>query len=172
MLGTFLLDTGFRFSEAFKFTLVNGKASLRAGTTKNDKGRQVSLTARVAGCEVPARLAHPREARRRHPTEGCMGLVLAPLAAGDQGGPVRGRDAAHPASPCASRLVQRGVSLYVVKEWLGHSSIKVTERYAHLAQYNLSGALAALEGKPVGVVESPSREVTTCHATAPEGEAV
>jgi len=42
-------------------------------------------------------------------------------------------------------LVQRGVSLYVVKEWLGHSSIKVTERYVHLAQGNLSGALAALE---------------------------
>jgi integrase/recombinase XerD len=33
----------------------------------------------------------------------------------------------------ASWLVAAGVSLYVVKDLLGHSSITVTERYAHLA---------------------------------------
>ncbi|WP_236871637.1 tyrosine-type recombinase/integrase [Burkholderia pseudomallei] len=33
----------------------------------------------------------------------------------------------------ASWLVMAGVSLYVVKDRLGHSSITVTERYAHLA---------------------------------------
>ena len=33
---------------------------------------------------------------------------------------------------CASRLVNKGVDLYVVKVWLGHSSIQVTEKYAHL----------------------------------------
>lgn len=33
----------------------------------------------------------------------------------------------------ASKLVQRGVSLYVVKDLMGHASIKTTERYAHLA---------------------------------------
>lgn len=44
---------------------------------------------------------------------------------------------------CASHLVQgtwgRALSLYEVKEWLGHSSIKVTERYAHLAPEGLRG---------------------------------
>ena len=31
---------------------------------------------------------------------------------------------------CASRLVQRGVPLLVVKEWLGHNDIKMTLRYS------------------------------------------
>jgi site-specific recombinase XerD len=33
---------------------------------------------------------------------------------------------------CASRMVRKGTSLYTVKEILGHSSITVTEKYAHL----------------------------------------
>ena len=47
---------------------------------------------------------------------------------------------------CASRLVNKGVDLYVVKEWLGHSSIQITERYAHLNPTKLTQALDVLEG--------------------------
>ena len=47
---------------------------------------------------------------------------------------------------CASRLVNAGVDLYVVKEWLGHSSIQVTERYAHLAPHKLAHAAMILDG--------------------------
>ena len=32
----------------------------------------------------------------------------------------------------ATRLIDKGIDLYTVKEWLGHSTIQVTERYAHL----------------------------------------
>lgn len=46
---------------------------------------------------------------------------------------------------CASRLVQRGVDLYTVKAYLGHSSIQVTERYAHLNPQNLKDAVKVLE---------------------------
>ena len=46
---------------------------------------------------------------------------------------------------CASRLVNAGVDLYVVKEWLGHSSIKITERYAHLDPEKLATAMQHLE---------------------------
>ena len=47
----------------------------------------------------------------------------------------------------ASWLVMEGVSLYVVRDLLGHSSIKMTERYAHLAQSALVQAVAVLDGK-------------------------
>ncbi|WP_224961840.1 tyrosine-type recombinase/integrase [Geomonas subterranea] len=46
---------------------------------------------------------------------------------------------------CASRLVNKGVDLYVVKEWLGHSSIQITERYAHLNPAKLVHAVEMLE---------------------------
>ena len=34
----------------------------------------------------------------------------------------------------ASRLIQNGMSVYEVREILGHSDIKTTMRYAHLEQ--------------------------------------
>jgi len=44
----------------------------------------------------------------------------------------------------ASALVQRGVSLYAVKELLGHENIKTTQIYSHLQQHNLSIAVHLL----------------------------
>ena len=162
-----LIDTGLRFSEALKFTLVDGQAVVTDGKTKAAT-RRVPLTERahvgalyLAGSPLYAELAadpRPKAAwdyvahRWARVTRECRcpDVTLHILR-----------------HTCASRLVQRGVNLYVVKEWLGHSSVKVTERYAHLAQDSLSHALAALEGRPVGVPSSPSGEVTTCHATTP-----
>ena len=46
---------------------------------------------------------------------------------------------------CASRMVNAGVDLYVVKEVLGHASIQVTEKYAHLAPHKLIDAMSVLE---------------------------
>jgi len=47
---------------------------------------------------------------------------------------------------CASRLVQRGVDIRRVKEWLGHADISMTMRYAHLAPDDLYAAASVLEG--------------------------
>ena len=44
----------------------------------------------------------------------------------------------------ASALVQRGVSLYAVKELLGHENIKTTQIYSHLQKENLMEAVNLL----------------------------
>ncbi len=45
---------------------------------------------------------------------------------------------------CASRLAQAGVSMMVIKEWLGHRNIATTSRYTHLAPKDLRNAAQVL----------------------------
>lgn len=47
---------------------------------------------------------------------------------------------------CAAWLVSAGVPLTEVRDLLGHSSVKMTEKYAHLAPENVRAAVAVLEG--------------------------
>ncbi len=47
---------------------------------------------------------------------------------------------------CAAWLVSAGVPLTEVRDLLGHSTINMTERYAHLAPENVRAAVALLEG--------------------------
>ncbi len=44
----------------------------------------------------------------------------------------------------ASRLIQKGASLFVVKELLGHEDIKTTQIYSHLQTQNLVDAVTLL----------------------------
>ncbi len=46
----------------------------------------------------------------------------------------------------ASWLMQAGAALVDVRDLLGHASVEMTERYAHLAPERLRGAVARLEG--------------------------
>lgn len=50
----------------------------------------------------------------------------------------------------ASQLAIAGVPLKVIQELLGHASIEMTMRYAHLAESALQGAVAVLDRAPVG----------------------
>ena len=45
---------------------------------------------------------------------------------------------------CASRLVQRGVPILLVKDWLGHEDIENTMIYAHLAPKALHSVVEVL----------------------------
>jgi site-specific recombinase XerD len=44
----------------------------------------------------------------------------------------------------ASNLIQKGVSLYVIKELLGHEDFKTTQMYSHLQHQNLADAVNLL----------------------------
>ena len=50
---------------------------------------------------------------------------------------------------CAAWLVSDNVPLTAVRDLLGHTTIKMTERYAHLAPENVRLAVATLDGKEV-----------------------
>jgi integrase len=45
----------------------------------------------------------------------------------------------------ASRLAESGVDLYTIKTLLGHSTIALTERYSHLSDGALQGAMRTLD---------------------------
>lgn len=51
---------------------------------------------------------------------------------------------------CASRLVRGGIDLRRVQMWLGHQTLQMTMRYAHLATRDLEACLPVLEGRPTG----------------------
>lgn len=51
----------------------------------------------------------------------------------------------------ASNLAQKGVSLYVIKELLGHSSISTTEIYSHLNVDSLREAVDKLNNSPLNL---------------------
>src|SRR3546814_19260231 len=54
----------------------------------------------------------------------------------------------------ATRMVDAGINIFVIKEWMGHKRIEPTLRYAHVKQQHLQDALdqageyfAKLDGK-------------------------
>ncbi len=49
---------------------------------------------------------------------------------------------------CASRLVQGGIDIRRVQMWLGHQTLQMTMRYAHLATHDLDGCVTVLEKQP------------------------
>jgi len=63
----------------------------------------------------------------------------------------------------ATRLVQSGVDLYVVKELLGHKTITMTMRYAHHYPESLRYGVEVLDGwgaqKGAQVNEKGSRQI-------------
>ncbi|EJM98873.1 site-specific recombinase XerD [Phyllobacterium sp. YR531] len=46
---------------------------------------------------------------------------------------------------CASRLVRGGIDIRRVQIWLGHQTLSMTMRYAHLATNDLDSCVAVLE---------------------------
>ena len=142
-----LLDTGMRPSELFalKAQDVNlGTGAIHIWANKTDHPRTIYATPRVL--EVLKRrvkVAAPGTPLFPYDT-GWMrnawdrAKVHLKLAHDDQFIPYVCRHT------CASRMVQRGVPLPVVINWMGHKALQMTMRYAHLSPGNLMEAASAL----------------------------
>lgn len=137
-----LLDTGMRVGEllALRGEDVNfTDRMIHIWVNKGDKPRSIPMTSRVFAA-IPRRsgpvfpISQDLVSRAWDSVREKMGLADDP-----QFVPHALRHT------CASRMVQRGVDLYTVKEILGHSTIKVTERYAHLCPANLRHAIDVLD---------------------------
>lgn len=141
-----LVDTGMRLSEAIniKYEDVNFKTNLISiWFNKADRPRSIPMTSRVKSILEARQKINPYRP-----------FTLTKYQAGKAWGWVRkemglekdGEFVLHALRhTTASRLINKGIDLYVVKEWLGHSSIQVTERYAHLAPDKLAHAAAILD---------------------------
>lgn len=138
----FLIDTGFRFGEALKFTwndYHDGKVTL--WHTKSNTPRTVPLTQRcreiLERCPKDTQYPFGHINRNTYRTVFEKARAMANL---DES--VIPHSMRH---TCASRLVQSGVDIRRVQVWLGHSTIAMTMRYSHLAPDDLDVCLEALE---------------------------
>jgi integrase len=142
----FLLDTGARLGEALAVLVKDvTPTQVTFVKTKNGRLRTIPLTKRLREIVEP-RLGAPGGSRLwEGVTEDTFrdDWQTARKACGLQDDPEAVPHTCR--HTCASRLVQAGIPIQVVKEWLGHQNISVTLRYAHLAPANIQGALQALE---------------------------
>ncbi|MEO5348331.1 MAG: site-specific integrase [Magnetococcus sp. YQC-3] len=67
---------------------------------------------------------------------------------------------------CAAWLVTSGVALPEVRDLLGHSTIRMTERYAHLAPENIRAAVAVLDRGHVLVTVDNEEQKTASRSTS------
>jgi integrase len=151
-----LLDSGFRSGEAMNLRwedTIDGKLTLHPGETKNGEARFVRQTDRVVGIVDRRSKSRPVGSPRvfwdltqdsvRHLWDKMRdGLGLA--------------DDTQFVPHClrhtvASRLVQSGKALSFVQRFLGHKSITVTQRYAHLAPSNLEECTTVLNNYQNGL---------------------
>ena len=146
----FLADTGMRVGEALRLTWEDitesdGMTIATVWESKSGQSRSVPLTKRVQKLLA----AMDRERSRGGPFKRVnqdqfnreWQLVRQRL----------GKDGDKQFVPhalrhtCASRLVQRGVEILVVKEVLGHKTLAMTLRYSHLAPKTLKSAINVLD---------------------------
>lgn len=143
-LAVVAIDTGFRRGELLGLVpadFINGLVHLHHGHTKSDKARSVPATKRVA--EILTRRSNQRTIFQiTAPSLRHQWRVLKDSLGLEDDKQFVFHMLRH---TCASRLVQRAVPLAVVQQWMGHSNIATTLRYAHLAPESLLVGLAALE---------------------------
>lgn len=156
-LFTFLADTGFRVSEALRLEWqdIRGRAiTVIAAHAKNKQTRTVTATSRVEAVLQRARSGPSGNAKgpfagiTRVQLRAIWNRLRIALEWMDEHTVIHTYR-----HTCASRLVQRGVDLYRVKQWMGHKSLTTTMRYAHLAPAHLEALADVLDGNAITPVE-------------------
>lgn len=132
-----LMDTGMRLSESLAQPLIRTESHIHVLKAKSKKARPIPMTSRVK--EIMKRVESFPYTRDQVIVEWAkMRKAL-------------GRDheedyVLHTCRhTCASRLVRAGVPIEVVRDWMGHSSITITLRYAHHDESKLMEAASLLE---------------------------
>lgn len=150
----FLTDTGARVSEALRLEWQDVQPGrVTFWDTKNNTPRSVPLTGRVKAMLAERRQSEGMPFAVDYDTvHQAWEKLRTHLGTGEDKQFVL-HMLRH---TCASRLVQRGASIVKVKEWLGHKSIQITMRYAHLAPTSLDDLASLLEREPV-LRRKPSR---------------
>lgn len=141
-----LLDTGCRLSELLDcmYKDIDFEAGqLRIWVNKGDRPRSVPMTKRTRAILMARKGegAYKPFTITKYQADKCWAWVRKQMGLDHESDLVI-HSCRH---TCASRLVNAGIDLYVVKEWLGHSTIKITERYAHLDPSKLVQAVEVLE---------------------------
>ncbi len=135
----FLVDTGARVGEALGVDVRTCLTDTRVTflKTKNGRDRTIPLTARAS--------AAIRMAPRGFQTLNRWGLRSLWERLRSHHTWIGSASLHTFRHTCASWLVQSGVDLYRVKEWMGHLSIVTTQIYAHLSPEHMSGMVDVLE---------------------------
>ncbi|ANG95513.1 integrase [Brucella pseudogrignonensis] len=143
-LSIFLVDTGCRLGEAIGLTWNDiQEHRVTFWLTKSNRSRTVPLTKRA---RKSTDIAHERlkgpfsmlnQVRFRQIWNDAK--IEVGLGTDDQVVPHILRHT------CASRLVRGGIDIRRVQMWLGHQTLQMTMRYAHLATHDLDSCVKVLE---------------------------
>lgn len=167
-LSVFLVDTGCRLGEAIGL-IWNDIQEHRVSfwITKSGRSRTIPLTSRARqALAAPAERPRPkgpftRLSQAQYRVIWNEAKTEIGLGDDDQVVPHILRHT------CASRLVQGGIDIRRVQMWLGHQTLQMTMRYAHLATHDLDGCVPVLEVRPL---QAPAASTGTAGHASPGAE--
>lgn len=142
-----LIDTGMRLSESLRIKPADvdfERKFLRVLKSKNDEPRSVPLTERVMAVLNSRMQNDPLFSDMTDHGASHRWVKMTKFTGKDDDKEYVLHALRH---TCATRLLESGVDIYTVKEWLGHKDINTTMRYAKMTNMKLRDALTKFEAR-------------------------